>query len=155
METNLTNSTKMTRKQKIAAGLTKPPKKSKSVKESYRLKRLETCKVTLSDERSSPRKMRMLADVIRGKKLSDALNFLALSPRHAATPLRKLLLNGYHSYNEKFEQLEQDELLVELVTVDGGQMLKRLRPAPQGRGYRIRKRSNHVTVILKKIIEQN
>lgn len=155
METNLTNSTKITRKQKIASGLTKPAKRSKRTQTKYRTERASVCKVTLSDERSSPRKMRMLADVIRGGKLSDALNFLALSPRHAATPLRKLLLNGYHSYNQKFGQLEQDELFVELITVDGGPMLKRLRPAPQGRGYRIRKRSNHVTVVLNKIIQNN
>lgn len=149
------SATKMTRKEKIAAGIEKPIKKNKRIQAKYKDAKSSECKVFLSDERTSPRKMRLLADAIRGKKLSDALNFLALSPRHASTPLRKLLLNGYHSYIQKFEQLEQDELFVSLIMVDGGSMLKRLRPAPQGRGHRIRKRSNHVTVVLNQIIEKN
>lgn len=99
---------------------------------------------------TSPRKMRMVADLIRGKEVSQAIDILRFHPRDASNALEKLVLSALNNWQAKNEgvRLEDSNLYVKTVMVDGGRMLKRLRPAPQGRGYRVRKRSNHVTVIL-------
>ena len=99
---------------------------------------------------TSPRKMRLVADLVRGQKVELALNILRFSQKEASRKLEKLLLSDINNYVQKDEDanLEEAGLFVKTITVDGGMMLKRLRPAPQGRAHRIRKRSNHVTIVL-------
>src|SRR6201989_1453231 len=99
---------------------------------------------------TSPRKMRLLADEIRGMHVEKALALLEHHPQHSSTPLHKLLWSAVKNWEQKNEgQSAADAtLIVKAVFVDGGRTLKRMRPAPQGRGYRVRKRSNHVTIIV-------
>ena len=99
---------------------------------------------------SSPRKMRLVVDMIRGVEVNRALDILRFSPKEASQKVEKLLLSAIANWQKKNEEVrvEKSNLYVKEVFVDGGRMLKRLRPAPQGRGYRVRKRSNHVTIIL-------
>ena len=99
---------------------------------------------------TSPRKMRLVADLVRGQKVELALNILRFSQKEASRKLEKLLLSAINNYMQKNKDsnLEEVGLFVKTITVDGGMMLKRLRPAPQGRAHRIRKRSNHVTIVL-------
>lgn len=99
---------------------------------------------------TSPRKMRLVADLIRGKKVAKALNLLKFEPNHNAAKLEKLLLSAVANWQHKYEdvRLEEADLYVKEIFVGGGRILKRLRPAPQGRAHRIRKRSNHVTMIV-------
>ena len=99
---------------------------------------------------TSPRKMRLVADLVRGQKVELALNILRFSQKEASRKLEKLLLSAINNYVQKNEDanLEEAGLFVKTITVDVGMMLKRLRPAPQGRAHRIRKRSNHVTIVL-------
>ncbi|MCW5909572.1 MAG: 50S ribosomal protein L22 [Cyclobacteriaceae bacterium] len=102
----------------------------------------------LKDVPSSPRKMRLVADLIRGERVSKALNILKYEAKHPAAKMEKLLLSAISSWEAKNSdvKLEEADLFVKEVFVDGGRILKRLRPAPQGRAHRIRKRSNHVTL---------
>jgi large subunit ribosomal protein L22 len=102
----------------------------------------------LKDVPSSPRKMRLVADMIRGVRVSKALNMLKYEAKHPASKMEKLLLSAISSWEAKNSdvKLEEADLFVKEVFVDGGRMLKRLRPAPQGRAHRVRKRSNHVTL---------
>lgn len=97
---------------------------------------------------TSPRKMRLVADMIRGKEVSLALDMLKFSSKEAAGRVEKLLLSAIANWKEKNEgvRIEDANLYVSEITVDSGRILKRLRPAPQGRAHRIRKRSNHVTL---------
>lgn len=99
---------------------------------------------------TSPRKMRLVTDIIRGVDVDKALYILKYSKKEASIRLEKLLLSAIANWQVKNEgkDIEEAKLFVKEIFVDGGSMLKRLRPAPQGRGYRIRKRSNHVTIIL-------
>lgn len=99
---------------------------------------------------TSPRKMRIMADLIRGIEVNRALDILKFSPKEASKKLEKLLLSAVSNWQKKNEdsRLEDSNLFVKEIFVDQGRTLKRLRPAPQGRAYRIRKRSNHVTVII-------
>ena len=97
---------------------------------------------------TSPRKMRLLADLIRGHKVERALAMLEHNPKHPAVPLRKLVLSAINNWKQKNEGGDESELVVRTIFVDGARTLKRMRPAPQGRGYRVRKRSNHVTLIV-------
>ncbi|HPD65689.1 MAG TPA: 50S ribosomal protein L22 [Bacteroidia bacterium] len=97
----------------------------------------------------SPQKMRLVADLIRGKSVEDALNILKYQSRKAyATVLEKLLISAIHNYRNINEdsRIEESELFISKLMIDNGSMLKRLRPAPQGRGYRVRKRSHHITL---------
>lgn len=104
----------------------------------------------LNDCPTSPRKMRLVADMIRGKRVDYALAMLRLSTKEAAGRLEKLLLSALANWQAKNEgsRIEDQELVVKQVNVDSGRQLKRLRPAPQGRGHRIRKRSNHITLVV-------
>jgi large subunit ribosomal protein L22 len=102
----------------------------------------------LKNHPTSPRKMRLLADLIRGKKVEKALAILEHNPKHPAVPLRKLVLSAISNWKQKNEGGDEHELVVKTIMVDGARTLKRMRPAPQGRGYRVRKRSNHVTVVV-------
>lgn len=99
---------------------------------------------------TSPRKMRTVADLVRGKRVSYALKELKFQPKVGARYLEKLLLSGISNWQNKHEDQKIDEadLFIKSISVDGGRMLKRLRPAPQGRAHRIRKRSNHVTIVI-------
>ncbi|WP_010181925.1 MULTISPECIES: 50S ribosomal protein L22 [Aquimarina] len=99
---------------------------------------------------TSPRKMRLVADLVRGKKVENALQILRFSPKEASRRLEKLLLSALANWQAKNEDasIEDADLIVSEIRVDGGAMLKRLRPAPQGRAHRIRKRSNHVTIVV-------
>ncbi len=99
---------------------------------------------------TSPRKMRLVADLIRGQKVSKALGILKFEPKNGAIKLEKLLLSAIANWQSKNQdvRLEDADLFVKEIFVDGGRMLKRLRPAPQGRAHRIRKRSNHVTMVI-------
>ncbi|MCC7051413.1 MAG: 50S ribosomal protein L22 [Bacteroidia bacterium] len=104
----------------------------------------------LNNVPTSPRKMRLVADLIRGQQVEKALGILKYTPKEAAIRLEKLLLSAISNWQQKNEgvRLEESNLFVKEIFVDSARMLKRLRPAPQGRGYRIRKRSNHVTIVL-------
>ena len=99
---------------------------------------------------TSPRKMRLVADLVRGEKVEKALNILRFSQKEASRRLEKLVLSAVANWQAKNEEadVEAADLFIKEITVDSGTMLKRLRPAPQGRAHRIRKRSNHVTVVL-------
>jgi len=97
---------------------------------------------------TSPRKMRLLADLIRGHKVERVLAILEHHPKHPAVPLRKLVLSAINNWKQKNESGDEGDLVVKTIFVDGARTLKRMRPAPQGRGYRVRKRSNHVTLIV-------
>ena len=95
---------------------------------------------------TSPRKMRLLADLIRGQKVEKVLAELEHNPKHPAVPLRKLVLSAISNWKQKNEGGDESQLVIKTIFVDGARTLKRMRPAPQGRGYRVRKRSNHVTI---------
>ena len=99
---------------------------------------------------TSPRKMRLMADLIRGEGVDKALSVLRFSPKESSVRLEKLLLSAVANWQAKNEDgdVEKAGLFVKEIRVDSARMLKRLRPAPQGRAHRIRKRSNHVTVVL-------
>jgi len=103
---------------------------------------------TLNNFPTSPRKMRLLADLIRGQKVEEVLAQLEHNPKHPAVPLRKVVLSAINNWKQKNEGGDESQLVIKTVMVDGARTLKRMRPAPQGRGYRVRKRSNHVTVIV-------
>ncbi len=99
---------------------------------------------------TSPRKMRLVADLVRGVKAEKALQILRFSPKEASRRLEKLVMSAIANWQAKNEDadVEEAKLYIKEIRVDGGSMLKRLRPAPQGRAHRIRKRSNHVTVVV-------
>ena len=104
----------------------------------------------LNDCPTSPRKMRLVADTVRGKEVFQALNILKFSARDASNRLEKLLRSAIANWEAKNNGARPEEasLVVREIKVDGAGMLKRLQPAPQGRAHRIRKRSNHVTIIV-------
>ena len=99
---------------------------------------------------TSPRKMRLMADLIRGEAVDNALSILRFSAKESSVRLEKLVLSAVANWQAKNEDgdLEKAGLFVKEIRVDSARMLKRLRPAPQGRAHRIRKRSNHVTLVL-------
>jgi large subunit ribosomal protein L22 len=107
-------------------------------------------KARLVNVPTSPRKMRLVADLIRGVRVNQALSILKYEPKVGAQKLEKLLLSAISNWEarNKEEKLEEADLFVKDIFVDSGRMLKRLRPAPQGRAHRIRKRSNHVTLVV-------
>jgi large subunit ribosomal protein L22 len=121
----------------------KEQKKSRKRKKTQYFAKLNNCP-------TSPRKMRLVADLVRGEKVNHALNILKFSQKEASRRLEKLLLSAIANWQAKNEEasLEDADLFVKEIRVDGGSMLKRLRTAPQGRAHRIRKRSNHVTLVL-------
>lgn len=102
----------------------------------------------LNNEPTSPRKMRLLVDLVRGMKVEKALAVLEYNPKHSSVPLRKLILSAVSNWKAKNEGADESELIVKTIFVDAARVIKRMRPAPQGRGYRVRKRSNHVTVFV-------
>ena len=115
----------------------------KELKKSLIMAKLNNCP-------TSPRKMRLVADQVRGKDVNKALSILKFSQKQASLRLEKLLLSAINNCQQKNpdSDVENEKLYIKEIKVDGAGMLKRLRPAPQGRAHRIRKRSNHVTMIL-------
>ncbi len=110
----------------------------------------------LNNVPTSPRKMRLVADMIRGMEVNKALGVLKFSTKEASNRMEKLLRSAISNWEQKTEQkAETGDLYVSAVHVDSARMLKRLRPAPQGRGYRVRKRSNHVTLFVDKKVNDN
>ena len=99
---------------------------------------------------TSPRKMRLIADLIRGTDVDKALAELKLNPKEASARMEKLLLSALANWENKNEgeNMDSANLYVSEIRVDSGRMLKRIQPAPQGRAHRIRKRSNHVTLVV-------
>lgn len=109
---------------------------------------------------SSPRKMRLVADLVRGVEVDKALDILKYSSKAASRDVEKLLLSAVANWQAKHEssRIEDADLFVKEIYVDSGRVLKRIKPAPQGRGYRIRKRSNHVTLVVdskKELVNEN
>lgn len=105
---------------------------------------------------TSPRKMRLLADLVRGKKVDQAMNILRFNnKKESSHRLDKLLMSAVANWKAKNEGASEDQLYVKTIFVDGGAMMKRVRPAPQGRAYRVRKRSNHVTIIVDSKVAAN
>ena len=99
---------------------------------------------------TSPQKMRLIADMVRGRRVNDALNLLRYDSKSGSKKIEQLLLSAIANWEQsnEGERLEDVNLFIKTIFVDEGRMLKRLRPAPQGRGHRIRKRSNHITIVL-------
>jgi len=110
----------------------------------------DRCIARLVDNSTSPRKTRLMADLVRGKDVEYALNVLKYSKKESSVKIRKLILSAIANWQTKNEtaRVEDSSLYVKEIFVDGGTMLKRLRTAPKGMGHRIRKRSNHITVVL-------
>src|SRR5664279_1615089 len=104
----------------------------------------------LNNYPTSPRKMRLLADLIRGLEVKKDLGILQFNPKHPAVPMYKLLKSAINNWEQKNgdEKVENAGLIVKTIMVDCGRVIKRMRPAPQGRGYRVRKRSNHITIVV-------
>jgi len=112
--------------------------------------KLGAVKSSLRNVPTSPRKMRLVADMIRGERASIALNILRFDSHQASNTIEKLLLTAIADWQMQNEDIniEEADLYVKEIYVDSARMLKRLRPAPQGRAHRIRKRSNHVTIVI-------
>jgi len=103
----------------------------------------------LNNSPIAPRKMRLVADLIRGMEVNKALNVLQHNAKDASTSLEKLLRSALANWEKnEGKSIEEENLVVKTIQVDGGTMLKRIQPAPQGRAHRIRKRSNHVTIVV-------
>lgn len=117
---------------------------AEKIKESRKTKGL----AVLKDCPTSPRKMRLMADLIRGIDVLKALHILQHHPMHSSKNMEKVLRSAIANWEAKNEGQSAESLVVKEVMVDGARALKRLRPAPQGRAYRVRKRSNHVTIVV-------
>ena len=124
--------------------------RKKQMADTIKANKKEVAFAKLNNCPTSPRKMRLVADLIRGEKVEKALNILRFSQKEASIRLEKLVLSAVANWQAKNEEadVEAAALFIKEIRVDSGTMLKRLRPAPQGRAHRIRKRSNHVTVVL-------
>ena len=127
-------------------------KRKRLMAESLKEAKKVTAVAKLNDVPTSPRKMRLVADTIRGKEVNHALDLLKFSKREASIKLEKLLRSAIANWEaknqDKAKELDNGNVYVKSIKVDEGRTLKRIRPCPQGRAGRIRKRSNHVTVIL-------
>ena len=125
-------------------------KRKKAEEKKDEMKSLAIAK--LNNCPTSPRKMRLVADLVRGENIYKALNVLKFSPKHSSRNLEKLLLSAINNWEQKNEGSDPVEanLIVKEIHVDSARMLKRIQAAPQGRAHRIRKRSNHVTIIIDK-----
>ena len=124
--------------------------RKKQMADAIKAEKKQVAFAKLNNCPTSPRKMRLVADLVRGEKAERALHILKFSQKEAARRLEKLVLSGIANWQAKNEDadIEGADLFIKEIRVDGGTMLKRLRPAPQGRAHRIRKRSNHVTVVI-------
>ncbi|WP_297761832.1 50S ribosomal protein L22 [uncultured Muriicola sp.] len=124
--------------------------RKKQMAERIKAEKKELAFAKLNNCPTSPRKMRLVADLIRGAEVEKALAILRFNPKEASRRLEKLLLSAIANWQAKNEDanIEEADLFISEIRVDSGRMLKRLRPAPQGRAHRIRKRSNHVTLVV-------
>ena len=124
--------------------------RKKQMAERIKAEKQQIAFAKLNNCHTSPRKMRFVADLVRGVRVEKALAILKFNQKESSRRLEKLLLSAIANWQSKNEDasVEDAELFVKEIRVDGGSMLKRLRPAPQGRAHRIRKRSNHVTLVL-------
>jgi large subunit ribosomal protein L22 len=109
----------------------------------------------LNNYPTSPRKMRLLVDVIRGMQVEKAVSFLKFNAQHSSQPLEKLLLSAVANWKQKNEGADMTGLIVKTVFVDNARTIKRMMPAPQGRAYQKLKRSNHVTLVVDQKISNN
>lgn len=127
-------------------------KRKKLMAEGLKEAKKVTAVAKLNDVPTSPRKMRLVADTIRGVEVNHALDLLKFSKRQASVSLEKLLRSAIANWEaknpDKSKELDNGNVYVKTIMVNGGRILHRIRPCPQGRAGRIRKRSNHVTVIL-------
>jgi len=124
--------------------------RKKQMAERIKAEKKQIAFAKLNNCPTSPRKMRLVADLVRGVQVEKALAVLKFSQKEASRKVETLLLSAIANWQAKNEDadIESAELFIKTITVDSGSMLKRLRPAPQGRAHRIRKRSNHVTLVL-------
>ncbi|MDP5230335.1 MAG: 50S ribosomal protein L22 [Cellulophaga sp.] len=124
--------------------------RKKQMAERIKAEKKQVAFAKLNNCPTSPRKMRLVADLVRGVQVEKALAILKFNSKEASRKLEKLLLSAIANWQAKNEDsnIEEADLFIKEIRVDGGAMLKRLRPAPQGRAHRIRKRSNHVTLVL-------
>ena len=124
-----------------------------SLTEKQKAEKKQKAIAVLNDCPTSPLKMRIVADLIRGVEINKALGILRYSKKQASIRLEKLLRSAIANWEKKNEgeRLEDNRLIVKEIFVNGGKMLKRVQPAPQGRAHRIRKRSNHVTIVVDKM----
>ncbi len=118
--------------------------------EKIKAEKATTAFARLNDSPIAPRKMRLVADLVRGVEVNKALNILQHNSKDASKSLSKLLRSAIANWEQKNEgkSIEDETLIVKSIEVGGGPMLKRIQPAPQGRAHRIRKRSNHVTIVV-------
>ena len=118
--------------------------------EQLKAEKLTTAIARLNDSPIAPRKMRLVADLVRGVEVNKALNILQHNSKNASVSLAKLLRSAIANWEQKNEgkSIEEETLVVKSIEVGGGAMLKRIQAAPQGRAHRVRKRSNHVTIIV-------
>jgi len=118
--------------------------------ENIKATKSTTAFARLNDSPIAPRKMRLVADLVRGVELNKALNILQHNAKNASTSLEKLLRSAIANWEQKNEgkSIEEETLVVRSIEVGGGAMLKRIQAAPQGRAHRVRKRSNHVTIVV-------
>ena len=135
-------------------------KRKKLMADRLKETKKQTAIAKLNDVPTSPRKMRLVADIVRGQEVNHALDLLHYSKREASVRLEKLLKSAIANWAaknpEQTKELESGNVIVKTIMVDEGRTLKRIRPCPQGRAGRIRKRSNHVTIVLdvKKAVEE-
>jgi large subunit ribosomal protein L22 len=141
---------RLTRKEKIAQGVEKKPKRKKAMAERMKSERQDVAKALLRNSTIAPRKMRLVINLIRGMAVDQALNVLKFTPKAGAPSVRKLLLSAIANWQSKNEgaRIEDGALYIKTAYVNEGRTLKRFQPAPQGRAHRIRKHSCHVTLII-------
>jgi large subunit ribosomal protein L22 len=149
-------SKKLTRKEKIAAGIEKGPKKKTASANLRKSRKQEVISVSLRNHRGSARKSRLIADSIRGLEVFDALGVLKFTSKAAAPAVTRLLKSAISSCEEKFdgERVDVGTHFIKMIKVDGGRMLKRVQPAPQGRAHMVRKRFCHITLEIDRIREE-
>jgi large subunit ribosomal protein L22 len=118
--------------------------------DQLKAEKMTTAIARLNDSPIAPRKMRLVADLVRGVEVNKALNILQHNSKNASVSLAKLLRSAIANWEQKNEgkSIEEETLVVKSIEVGGGAMLKRIQAAPQGRAHRVRKRSNHVTIIV-------
>lgn len=151
----MSETAKMTRKEKIAAGIPKEPKRKTAYANDLKDMRAEKAKVMLRNYRSSARKMRLVISQVRGMEVFQAMNTLKFTTKSAAPAVMRLVRAGVTSFEEKNEgeRIDVGTHYISEAYVDSARMLKRLRPAPQGRAHLIRKRYCHVTLVIDRIPE--
>jgi large subunit ribosomal protein L22 len=147
--------TKMTRKEKIAAGIPKVPTRKSAAANARKEAKRSVVQAKLMRSTIAPRKMRLVVDQIRNQDLQTALAILKISTRAASVPLHKLVLSAISNWQQRFPDANSDleDLYIKEIQVGEAGMLKRFQPAPQGRAHRIRKRLSHVTLTLGSLSE--